>query len=196
MDTKYCPRCEQALPVADFSRATHRRDGLAVYCAACYRALNKDTRQRLKLAAFAHLGGVCSRCGFADVRALQIDHKNGDGAARRKELSGDAVFKDVVKPHGRERYQLLCANCNWIKMWEQGERGSRTYTRMPPLEERIVRANRRWTPEMRAEQAAQARERWADPEKRKRMTAGRSERMKARWAAGEIPNKKRERPEG
>src|SRR3990167_3657310 len=30
------------------------------------------------------LGNKCSRCGFSDKRALQIDHKNGGGALERK----------------------------------------------------------------------------------------------------------------
>ena len=40
-----------------------------------YRKLN--LKWRLKV--IDSLGGRCSRCGFNDVRALQIDHVNNDG---------------------------------------------------------------------------------------------------------------------
>ena len=37
-----------------------------------------EQRRLLRLQAFQALGGRCARCGFDDVRALQIDHVNGD----------------------------------------------------------------------------------------------------------------------
>lgn len=69
------------------------------------------------------LGGVCVRCGFHDKRALQIDHVLGGGGKERSELK---PFKFSVKvQQAAERktgeYQLLCANCNWIKRFENGE---------------------------------------------------------------------------
>lgn len=66
----------------------------------------------------------CARCGFSDVRALQIDHVNGGG---RKELSknGNTVkyLKGVIDSFLKKenKYQLLCANCNWIKRVENDE---------------------------------------------------------------------------
>lgn len=73
--------------------------------------------------AFRILGDVCSRCGFTDVRALQIDHKDGGGTSDRKIHGTVWVAYDV--PKHPELYQLLCANCNWIKRVENGEMGSR-----------------------------------------------------------------------
>lgn len=69
------------------------------------------------------MGGKCVRCGFSDFRALQIDHINGGGTKERKKglywihkkimaMSEDEISKE---------YQLLCANCNWIKKFENGE---------------------------------------------------------------------------
>lgn len=60
-------------------------------------------------------------CGFADYRALQIDHKNGNGRRERKELGGNkiALYKRVVA--NPDSYQCLCANCNWIKRAEEHE---------------------------------------------------------------------------
>lgn len=74
------------------------------------------------------------RCGFDDVRALQIDHVNGGGT---KELKGggaklgayywNVVIKSVL--NNENKYQLLCANCNWIKRVENNENAGRPVKR-------------------------------------------------------------------
>jgi len=59
--------------------------------------------------------------GFADERALQIDHRAGNGNAERRAVNNNApaIYRRVLRePH---RYQLLCANCNWIKRAENQE---------------------------------------------------------------------------
>ena len=79
-------------------------------------------RLRMKKAIHALLGGKCSRCGFEDSRALQIDHINGGGVAEIKTIKGNylrLVLQSVSK--GENKYQLLCANCNWIKRVENNE---------------------------------------------------------------------------
>lgn len=70
------------------------------------------------------LGGKCVKCGFKDVRALQIDHINGGGSQERKERDFKMNFhKHVLESFIRKenKYQLLCANCNWIKRFENKE---------------------------------------------------------------------------
>jgi len=76
-----------------------------------------------------HLGGRCSspQCtsinpdgsqGCLDHRCLQIDHVKGDGSKLRKDNSserGTVFYNKVLKTIPGEDYQLLCANCNWIK---------------------------------------------------------------------------------
>lgn len=63
-------------------------------------------------------GNKCARCGFSDVRALQIDHvKGGNGWKEKRASLG--YFKRVMKHDGE--FQLLCANCNWIKRHEEKE---------------------------------------------------------------------------
>jgi len=79
----------------------------------------------LKVRAFEVLGGPqCRVCGFDDARALQIDHVDGLGHLRRKEHAetGRNLYTKVIQNNGRG-YQVLCANCNWIKRWEEGNRG-------------------------------------------------------------------------
>ncbi len=71
------------------------------------------------------LGNKCIQCGFSDKRALQIDHINGGGTEKR--LKGIDVgipyHKRVIDSflNGDNEYQLLCANCNWIKAIENRE---------------------------------------------------------------------------
>ena len=76
-----------------------------------------------RLWALAQLGGKCVCCGFSDVRALQIDHVNGDGKKERRERRIASLTRLALedKAAGGHRYQLLCANCNWIKRWERDE---------------------------------------------------------------------------
>jgi hypothetical protein len=75
-----------------------------------------------------HLGGRCSNpdCtsfnldgsrGCTDTRCLQIDHVKGNGAQARKHSSehGTVFYRKVLTTVPGEEYQLLCANCNWIK---------------------------------------------------------------------------------
>ncbi len=86
-------------------------------------ASTKRYRARLKAKVFAMLGNRCAweGCGWTDPRALQIDHKFGDGIKDRADgLVGTSFLKKVLKDNGN-RYQLLCANHNWIKRVEQGE---------------------------------------------------------------------------
>ncbi len=79
----------------------------------------RNSRQREKDKAFEILGGyICSRCGFNDARALQIDHVNGDGY-KEKRFRGQ-IYRTVTRANG-EGFQVLCANCNWIKRDENGE---------------------------------------------------------------------------
>lgn len=67
-------------------------------------------------AVIAYLGGKCQLCGFSDERALQVDHINGDGYKDRSHACWMA--KVLREP---SRYQLLCANCNFIKRVENNE---------------------------------------------------------------------------
>lgn len=63
----------------------------------------------------------CVICGFDDFRALQIDHIDGGGSKHYKELGGKDLYvwlRQQEYPHG---FQVLCANCNWIKRFTNNE---------------------------------------------------------------------------
>ena len=94
-------------------------------------------RQGLKESVYVKLGNKCSNpaCqwlnsdgtrGCTDKRCLQIDHRLGDGAVDRKSGSqGSNSFLRRVLMDETNRYQLLCANCNWIKRKVNGEDNAR-----------------------------------------------------------------------
>jgi len=73
---------------------------------------------------FQRLGEKCCRCGFSDSRALQIDHKNG-GGSREWKARGWKHLRTILE--NLNDYQILCANCNWIKRHERGEVNTRKY---------------------------------------------------------------------
>lgn len=82
---------------------------------------NAKDLARVRADARAHLGGVCQRCGFSDDRALQIDHVHGGGRKERSSSSAGMLYRRVIASVPGETYQLLCANCNWIKRHENQE---------------------------------------------------------------------------
>lgn len=77
-------------------------------------------RKAKRLEVISALGGKCVKCGFSDWRALQIDHVNSDGAWERtmQSRSISAFHNKVIREKDKGRYQLLCANCNWIKRYK------------------------------------------------------------------------------
>jgi len=79
-------------------------------------------RKVLRAELIAKLGGVCVRCGFSDERALQFDHINGDGHKEGNRGYSYIRLRNMLNdPNLFDRYQLLCANCNWIKREENKE---------------------------------------------------------------------------
>lgn len=78
---------------------------------------NSKQKKRMQLLQF--LGGKCIKCGFSDSRALQVDHINGGGVKEYKKIGLSAMYKRVFEH--RQDYQILCANCNWIKRFENQE---------------------------------------------------------------------------
>ena len=85
------------------------------------------TKRRLKIIEL--LGGKCSNpnClvvgGCKDVRCLQFDHINGGGSEQRRHLGSVSLLKYILEH--LDEFQLFCANCNWIKRFENEEHGQR-----------------------------------------------------------------------
>jgi hypothetical protein len=90
------------------------------------RIKNKKIRiLKLKSKIFHLLGDKCVKCGFSDIRILQIDHINGNGNKEIKQFRGyrEGYYGFVLKSieNKEEKYQLLCPNCNWLKRIENNE---------------------------------------------------------------------------
>ena len=83
-------------------------------------------RQKIRSAVLAFLGNKCNVCGFDDYRALQVDHVRGGGSKERKKNKNSYQAYKLVLTDTTGKYQLLCANCNWIKRYENNEVAQRT----------------------------------------------------------------------
>lgn len=127
---KKCPMCKEWKPLIEFGKNKGKPHGIHHYCKICARIKGRATEQRIKKRAFEYLGGIkCVKCGFDDIRALQIDHIKGGG---KKEYHGSEnsigygkhfyyhILK-MDKDDAIRKYQVLCANCNWIKRDENNE---------------------------------------------------------------------------
>lgn len=100
-----------------------------------YKQKNRDRvnkwNYKLKVEVLTHYGnGVCAcvKCGFSDIRALSIDHIEGNGAEHRRELlpdnpqRGGLLMYSVLKHEGFPiGMQTLCMNCQFIKRAENKE---------------------------------------------------------------------------
>ncbi len=71
--------------------------------------------------------------GCTDRRALQFDHVGGGGSTEPRGLTRlYLIRRDLKWAKPKERnYQLLCANCNWIKRHEAGEARGAAQHRQP-----------------------------------------------------------------
>jgi hypothetical protein len=75
-------------------------------------------RQRLRDQAFARIGGYkCELCGCNEPLLLMVNHRQRDGAERRKRIKnyGTNLYKIILQTvNPGEVYRPLCASCNWL----------------------------------------------------------------------------------
>lgn len=94
----------------------------------------REYRAEWQRKALERLGDRCSspECswinpdgtrGCVDRRCIQIDHIAGNGS---KEVKAHAGYYRKVFEDTTGAYQLLCANCNWIKRFVNKEHGHRS----------------------------------------------------------------------
>ena len=87
-------------------RATHR---------------GQQLRWETKIEVLTHYGGgkcACILCGFSNVKALSIDHIDGNGRGHRRQVGirGGFHFYRWLKRNGYpDGYQTLCMNCQFVK---------------------------------------------------------------------------------
>lgn len=110
--------------IADKARKKWRASNFERDC-----EINRALRYQVRREILQLLGGErCVHCGYdKDWRALQIDHIKGGGKKDSRTSGGNtnlwALRRWLKKnPNGWQgTYQVLCANCNWIKRFENGE---------------------------------------------------------------------------
>lgn len=120
---KWCPRCEQELPLTAFNRF---RDGHQGWCRECFREYFRkrgdlhrqqsgDARRRRREEAWAFIRRYrethpCLDCGQEDPDLLEFDHI---GIKKRaiSDLVRDAASLKVIKAELKE-CQVVCANCH------------------------------------------------------------------------------------
>ena len=90
-----------------------------------HRESQRENRKRVRLDILNILGdGRCCKCGFTDWRALQIDHKDGGGYSDGRTKQNLHWLRSWIMANleqAKQEYQVLCANCNWIKRHENEE---------------------------------------------------------------------------
>jgi hypothetical protein len=91
-----------------------------------YIETHKKTLLNKKIQAMQILGGViCKKCGYNDNRALQFDHISGGGRLEKRtnNLTTTGIIRKIIRnpDEAIKKYQVLCANCNTIKITEKKE---------------------------------------------------------------------------
>lgn len=90
---------------------------------------HKLYHRRIQREILTHYGNgqcACVRCGLNDIRALSIDHINGNGRKHRQELNIAAGYKFYFwlrKQGYPQEYQTLCMKCQFISRAESMGRG-------------------------------------------------------------------------
>jgi hypothetical protein len=86
------------------------------------RAWARQDNKKLRAAVLVGYGGDpprCACCGEQTVEFLGLDHINGNGKADRARFPGGQTqfFRHLVREGfpDRDRYQILCHNCNLAK---------------------------------------------------------------------------------
>lgn len=132
-----CNKCGETRPIEDFP-LYHSQPGRRRQCKPCRlewrrgyfqqrkrtgaRERDKQTtnaiNRRLRLEVIAAYGGACECCGETTTRLLNVDHVLNDGVSERADRN---LFSHKLhyflrrNGYPRDRYQLLCVNCNMGK---------------------------------------------------------------------------------
>lgn len=123
---KLCFVCGGAMPIDDKRRTKYCSPACGKKAKYAYRnKMNKVYIAKFRSKVRHLLGDKCKHCGITDTRVLQIDHINGGGYREMRDKgwsSGNVLpYLKHILSVGGQGYQLLCANCNWIKRYEQKE---------------------------------------------------------------------------
>lgn len=105
-------------------RDSHRSALRAYALSPKAKGARKEYNIQLKMDVLSHYGNgkcACVKCGFDDIRALSIDHINGNGRKHTRIIGGGHFYTWLKLNNFPEGFQTLCFNCNWIKRIERRE---------------------------------------------------------------------------
>ncbi len=139
----YCKRCAKRAEIRKQGLVKLRTDrGLCAKCGkvsatrVCEdcrkkaREYKQKEHAKIRAQTYAAYGNKCACCGESNPLFLTIDHVYNDGAKQRRSLTkhrkigGQTLdFYRWLKRQGfpKDRYQLLCANCNMGKHRNSGK---------------------------------------------------------------------------
>ena len=81
------------------------------------RRSRKKARLALRALVIRGYGGKCGCCGESREEFMTIDHIYGDGKEHRKSFKNTTQIMQflVQQDFPKDRYRLLCMNCNWSR---------------------------------------------------------------------------------
>lgn len=111
---KHCRKCgvPESESVGGFlphSNGKHVR----LICGPCAASSLREHNRRRRVECYSLLGGLCKLCGESEYEFLTVDHVHRDGALERVTMTPDQIKARILRdPSVRERYRVLCRNCN------------------------------------------------------------------------------------
>lgn len=77
------------------------------------RKATRELREAIRIA----YGNSCACCGETNHEFLTIDHINGDGSIEKRAGRAGLQLYRWLRNNGfpKDRYRLLCMNCNWAR---------------------------------------------------------------------------------
>lgn len=114
-----CGRCREAKTE---NQRVWRRNNPAEYKR---RGIEYNVRRKVEVFT-AYGGAVCRCCGEKEFKFLSLDHIYNDGHVERKlmkERCAGSTMYEMLRRNGfpnKDRYQVLCMNCNFGKKLNNG----------------------------------------------------------------------------
>ena len=92
--------------------------------------------------AISLLGDSCFACGFDDLRALHIDHLTPVLRQSRPDTKHKDSAAEIIAVHKsgedvKNHFQLLCANCHWIRTYHEEKQHLLRYDATDALAEKM-----------------------------------------------------------
>ena len=120
-NTRYCVMCKKEYERKNSAR--RRQNNPEYMQSAIYRSKMKN-----KLSVFSYYSNgsmQCVKCNYSDIRALSIDHIEGDGCKHKNKkgerMKGDEIYRWIKRNNFPPGFQILCMNCQFIKRYENNE---------------------------------------------------------------------------